>query len=345
MSKNIFITIQSSFDVYKKDVVVATAVATLPPQALSSFTFKVPAKGYVFSPIFITIEARDSSGRITTEVREKTLLSVDYGTVSPESLSSTLFAQKGSWEGEVYFSKEGIRKLTATNGTISSFVYITTYNASSEYNNEALGVKIIVPKGATTFEATFLIKERSSLPGNPPAGLWQAGKIIEIESNISTFEIPLDITLPLYAGAKTPSVYFWGGSAWSKQGLSTYYTDSSKIKFLTDHLTVFVPFSMASQSQYAFGPNPLNPLKERGIFSYWLNEEKETKLFLFDMSGNVVFYRAYPLGTDGGRGGKNEISFDGKDVYGALLPNGVYFYQISQSGKIVGKGKLIILKR
>lgn len=346
ITKKVYITCTSQNDPNKKDVVLATTVTSLPAQSLSSFTFISPASAEVNTAFLMTIEARNSSGIITTEVRDATSFSVDFGAVTPSQLDAVQFTDDGIWAGNVTLSKVGARRITATNGIVSNYAEVVVYNATSEFTDNSLGVKVVVPSGAASSEVSITIAELLSLPGSPPSGKWQAGKIIDLTSNVSTFLAPLVITLSLYSGAKIPDAYFWDGSAWSKTGLSGAVKTDSSITFNSTHLTAFVPFDDTQAAQYIFGPSPYDPAKDGvSYFWYWLTAQKKTTLLMFDLIGNLVVRKDFESGTNGARGGQNNISWDGKNLLGNMLGNGTYVYQIIQENHPISRGKLIILRR
>jgi len=110
-------------------------------------------------------------------------------------------------------------------------------------------------------------------------------------------------------------------------------------------IEVLVPQEVAAGGLARFGPNPFNPLTgQKAVFWYWLNEDKDINLFIFDMQGNLLWKQSYLKGGLGGKSGVNAISWDGKNSFGEILENGVYLYRAAEGNKSLYKGKLIILK-
>ena len=343
---NVYISALSGTSGSKKDVVLATVVTSLPAQALNSFSFIFPSTAEAGIPFVATIEARDSAGNVTTEVTGITQLTVDYGTIIPAQISSVYFTDDGKWSGNIILSKAGTRRITATNGTIVGQKDIVVYSASAEFSDPSLGITIVIPNGAASEEVVITFSELSALPGNAPSGLWQAGKIIEINSNVTNFIKPISITMPIFSGASSPAVYYWNGSTWSQSGISGIVVSGGEINFISTHLTVFVPFDQAKAAQFIFGPNPYDPVKDgAAYFWYWLTTQKNTTLYLLDLSGNLVFKRDFLLGENGARGGLNTVQWDGKNGFNEYLQNGIYLYQLAQDGALLSRGKIIILRR
>jgi hypothetical protein len=94
-----------------------------------------------------------------------------------------------------------------------------------------------------------------------------------------------------------------------------------------------------------FGPNPYNPnVDGNARIWYWLPSDKDTSIYIIDLSGTLVWKQTYIAGTNGGQSGENNVEFDGKTAWGNVLGNGVYLYKIVQDGKSVGGGKIAIIK-
>src|SRR3989339_97911 len=344
-SKDLYITASSSHDATKKDVVKGTAYSSVSPDTFDHFSFVYPLTAEAASTFVLTIEARNASGEITTEVNSKTELSVDYGTISPVSIEALNFSDDGIWSGNVTLSKAGTRRVIANAVSASGSFEIVVYNADAEFLETDIGVEVNLPSGVASSEVSISISEVSPVPGPPPAGKWQAGKVIEITSNVKMFSVPLNITLPLYPGAKTPEVYYWTGSNWSQDGLAQKEVTNNSISFTSTHLTIFVPFGESSSSQFAFGPSPFNPERDKtAYFWYWLNDDKATSLYVIDISGRLAYKRDFMSGSNGGRGGLNQIEWNGVGHFGSFLENGVYLYKIIQGNNVIANGKFIILR-
>ncbi|OGC24412.1 hypothetical protein A3J90_03430 [candidate division WOR-1 bacterium RIFOXYC2_FULL_37_10] len=344
-TKNLYITIVSSNDAVKKDVVAAVANSRVSPDTFDHFTFDYPSTTEAAASFLLTIEARNVLGDITTEVNSQTNLSVDYGTILPSSIESSQFSDDGIWSGNITLSKAGKRKITALAVDATGSFEITVYNAEKEFSEDSLDVSVRVPSGLTSDEVSISISEINSLPGSSPSNKWQAGKIIELTANVDNFQKPLTVTLPLYPGAKSPEVYYWTDSSWSQDGLTKETVTSSSITFSTMHLTVFVPFGDASTNQFTFGPSPYNPERDNtAYFWYWLNADSATSIYVVNISGGLIYKREFIAGVNGGQGGLNQIAWEGRDHYGRMLENGVYLYKIVQGLNVIAKGKFIVLR-
>ena len=91
-------------------------------------------------------------------------------------------------------------------------------------------------------------------------------------------------------------------------------------------------------------PNPFIRTATAEItFNYTLSANFNTKIYLFDLSGNLIWQNSYNAGEDGGKAGQNNPSWNGLDAAGASVTNGVYLYQIIADQKPLARGKLVIL--
>jgi parallel beta-helix repeat protein len=94
-------------------------------------------------------------------------------------------------------------------------------------------------------------------------------------------------------------------------------------------------------------PNPFNPDKESAKLQYDLSENKNTTVYIYDLTMNLLWKRDFAAGTEGGRSDKkNEISWDGKTDFADVCANGVYLIIVvdSSNKKILAKGKIAVLK-
>jgi len=90
-------------------------------------------------------------------------------------------------------------------------------------------------------------------------------------------------------------------------------------------------------------PAPYSPkLGGDAIFTYNLSIDAPITIYLFDISGQIMWTKKYSTGINGGRAGYNEVRWDGKTDFGGTIGNGIFIYQILSKGKKIGSGKLIV---
>lgn len=96
-------------------------------------------------------------------------------------------------------------------------------------------------------------------------------------------------------------------------------------------------------TNYGNGPNPFSPKSEMR-FTYTLTSTADLIIYIFDLSGNLVWKRA--LGNVAA-GYHNDVTWNGINHYGAVIDNGVYPYilQVSSGGTVeIKRGKIIALQ-
>jgi hypothetical protein len=92
------------------------------------------------------------------------------------------------------------------------------------------------------------------------------------------------------------------------------------------------------------GPNPFNASSDSFHFSYNLSSNFATTIYVFDLTGNLLWKNSYFPGENGGKSGANTPGWNGRDSSDSALPNGIYIYQVISNQKIIGRGKIIFLR-
>lgn len=91
-------------------------------------------------------------------------------------------------------------------------------------------------------------------------------------------------------------------------------------------------------------PNPFDRTStSETVFVYNLQGNFNTTIYLFDLNGNLIWRKSYGAGENGGKSGMNSPAWDGQNLYGEKVPNGVYFYQVTADQKVIARGKIIVL--
>ena len=91
-------------------------------------------------------------------------------------------------------------------------------------------------------------------------------------------------------------------------------------------------------------PNPFDRQEvSRITINYWLSGNFNTKIYIFDSSAELVWFENYSAGENGGKAGDNNPSWDGRDMRGVNVFNGVFLYQIIAGQKVIARGKIIVL--
>lgn len=91
-------------------------------------------------------------------------------------------------------------------------------------------------------------------------------------------------------------------------------------------------------------PNPFDrSATAEAAFVYQLAGNFNTRIYLFDLNGNLVWQKSYLAGDNGGKSGLNNPGWNATNLFSEAVVNGVYIYQIVAENKIIGRGKVIVL--
>jgi hypothetical protein len=91
-------------------------------------------------------------------------------------------------------------------------------------------------------------------------------------------------------------------------------------------------------------PNPLDFSQvSETSFRYVLSANFDVKIYIFDLGGNLLWRREYLSGSDGAKAGLNAPPWDGRNMTGQKMANGVYIYQIVVDQKPLARGKIIVI--
>lgn len=91
-------------------------------------------------------------------------------------------------------------------------------------------------------------------------------------------------------------------------------------------------------------PNPFDPTTGTSI-SYYLTKNSNITLNIYDSSATLIAKKEAISGASGGSAGYNETLWDGKSGNGDYVGNGMYLFFVIADGKVIGKGKMVALRR
>jgi hypothetical protein len=84
-------------------------------------------------------------------------------------------------------------------------------------------------------------------------------------------------------------------------------------------------------------PNPCNPTTE---ILYTLNKPGRVQVLIHDLRGRAVWHSPVSEQEVGPHG----VRWDGRDIQGHIVGNGVYLYSIELEGETCGSGKIAVVK-
>lgn len=92
-------------------------------------------------------------------------------------------------------------------------------------------------------------------------------------------------------------------------------------------------------------PNPFDPGTGTTTISYTLSKAAGITLSIHDLRGTLISRMNFTAGANGGRAGYNTVSWNGRSDAGQVAGNGIYIYLIIADGRVVAKGKLMVMKK
>ena len=92
-------------------------------------------------------------------------------------------------------------------------------------------------------------------------------------------------------------------------------------------------------------PNPFSPDGVKTtIIAYNLNADAKVTVYLINSIGQIIWKRESAAGAEGGHSGYNAITWNGYSDFGEIVSNDMYLMRVVSDGKVIGKGKLAILR-
>lgn len=94
-------------------------------------------------------------------------------------------------------------------------------------------------------------------------------------------------------------------------------------------------------------PNPFDPGVPGATttIAYMLSKAASISLTIFDLRGTPVARMNFAAGANGGRAGYNAVAWNGQSDTGQVAGNGIYIYLIIGDGRVLARGKLMVLKK
>jgi hypothetical protein len=90
-------------------------------------------------------------------------------------------------------------------------------------------------------------------------------------------------------------------------------------------------------------PNPFNPNKQNITVQYYLEDDSDVAIAIYDLLGNLVKTWEIPSGDMNARTGLNQLSWDGRNGSGDIVANGGYILFVHSADQ-KKKFKILVVK-
>jgi subtilisin family serine protease len=319
-------------------------------------------------------EGKIGAGRINAYRALQGLTSVLSSPASQEYVRGTK-AITGTASGWNFASYEvdslingSVEAIIATSKTAVDNSQLASWNTTaSRYGRHTIRL-LVTAADKTSAEADVSVTVDNIAPtaeiSSPATGATIAGQVTIIGRATDDY---LDRYLLEYGSGASPTNYqtlatvytsTTGALAtWETTGLSGLYalrltaydkagntsTEAIKVSILTEVPTKSVQPIDSLPLTFAM-PNPFIRSGTNEVsFNYSLTGNFNTAIYLFDLNGNLVWQKTYSAGENGGKAGPNNPAWNGADLYGVRVANGVYLYQITGDKRVIARGKIIVL--
>ncbi len=257
------------------------------------------------------------------------------------SSSGTTYPSSTAWRATVSLTNgSNAFVITARDhaGNISPSVTVLITRSQMVFTDADTGSSVIVPSGACTATpsiAQTVYFNPSSLKPFPYERVF-SGNGVNFSSNVTNFDLPVTVTMPVPAGAVDPAPYYWDPSSltWKDDGVTVLSVSSGAITFTTSYLGLFAIMSAAtSLDQVIVYPNPYSVESGLGLTFNRLSGGETIRIFT--VSGEFVAGAANPEAS-------LTWTWDLKNAGNSITP-GVYLYLIAKNGA-TRTGKIAVIK-
>lgn len=92
-------------------------------------------------------------------------------------------------------------------------------------------------------------------------------------------------------------------------------------------------------------PNPASVSRSGGVIQlgYRLSKAASVESRIYDIRGNQIYKSEYPENTVGGHRNYNRVEWDLAEMGLDSLPSSVYFFLLMHNGRVIGKGKFVLM--
>jgi hypothetical protein len=288
-----------------------------------------------FALLFVLILATAALAAVGTNYRS-----------SPEGL----LAAGGTATGSAYSTQNALGEDITGVTSSSSYSNAVGFIASSvTYATQEAGVPTITDlkfDGYAIVSGDYVNSDVTitALVSDAAASIDTATSSIEIDSDVYTFDnLPGDSTfevatglltyksvIPFPDGLHTLTITAFNSFQNGYSGTITFRVDSGGLQVINGAVYNY--------------PNPYDPIQGSTEITYRLSADADITIYLFNSLGQRVWKNNFVAGAQGGHAGYNFVLWDGKSDAGEMVGNGIYFVRIVSNGKVIGRGKIAVIK-
>ncbi len=121
-------------------------------------------------------------------------------------------------------------------------------------------------------------------------------------------------------------------------GADEFEADQMNILLMDDSMGRLMIYKTASAEKLLMTSNSPNPFVVSTVINYYLPEDSDVKITLWNISGKMI----NTLVDDKFQGGEHSLEWTGNDSDGNLVPPGIYFYQLETDDETITSKMLFI---
>jgi subtilisin family serine protease len=299
---------------------VASVIGKITSPATGSYlkgTVEVSGSAAGWDFTCYTLEAIDASGSLAATIETLTA-SVEGGIL-------------GKWNSSGFNGRYTLRLKVFTNSSetmsAETVVYIDNTTPEAQVTSFSSGAtlegSVLIKGTASAFYLDKYVLDYQSINNPAITGVIKTGYLSTSAGTLGTWET---------AGLEGP--YRVRLITYSRVGISQVVTYEVNV----------LPSSPEKKAVSFTALAAPNPATGEVSFRYSLTGNFNTKIYIYDIVGNLVWQKSYLAGENGAKSGENAPVWDRQSILSNTNAiNGVYLFMIVSDQKSVAKGKLIVI--
>jgi len=306
-----------------------------------TFPFRAPSYDTVATFVFSLVDLPNDLNTNVTAIIEET--SFEF-TLRVESFEADLLVEPLLIGSNLVLPgrEKELFRLNLTNRGTSSVTGIRLDEidiAFVQADNSTLDVGSILDPAVSGFYEDGLLVSQALLSGNRLLLLFDGFVVPPAQTRSIIFTAKFKATVPSsfrldLERHHISAVFAEGPKEGQPVGISSTVAGERLIS------QVYMTKGKTLQESFVIENNPFNPEVSEARFSYELEEPSAVEFRVFTLTGEEVYARDLPEGSNGTAVGENEIVWDGRNNRGHMVRNGVYIVSI----KIVRTGEYARMK-